>query len=385
MNTIKRILQDQERSFFLFGPRGVGKSTWMCAQYPHALWIDLLDPQTLRNFISRPERLFDLVNANPAQTVVVIDEVQKVPALLSVVHALIEEKRGIKFILSGSSARKLKRTSADLLGGRALKCSLYPFMAHELGATFSLDTALTRGMLPLVYQQQDAQKILNAYISLYLHEEIQAEGLVRNVEYFARFLEAISFSHGSLLNVTNIARECEVKRKTVENYIAILEELLLCYQIPVFTKRAKRQLIAHNKFYLFDSGVFSVLRPKGVLDSPDEIGGTALEGLVAQHLYAWNDYSDTKHVIAFWRTKSGLEVDFIVYGDLGFWAIEVKNAKHVHPTDLRGLKEFLKDYPMAKALVLYRGSERVMCDDILCIPCENFLMDLQPNCLLVAE
>ena len=156
MNTIKRIFQDQSRSFFLFGPRGVGKSTWMKSQYQNALWIDLLDPQTSRNFVARPERLFDLVNANPSQDVVVIDEVQKVPALLSIVHSLIEKKQGIKFVLSGSSARKLKQTSADLLGGRALKCNLHPFIASELGDMFSLDDALLNGMLPLVYKQQDA-------------------------------------------------------------------------------------------------------------------------------------------------------------------------------------------------------------------------------------
>ena len=221
--------------------------------------------------------------------------------------------------------------------------------------------------------------MLAAYISLYLHEEIQAEGLVRNTEKFSRFLEAISFSHGSLLNVSNIARECEVKRKTVENYLSILEDLLLCYQLPVFTKRAQRQLISHNKFYLFDSGVFSTLRPKGNLDRPEEIGGAALEGLVAQHLQAWKDYNDTKHQLAFWRTKAGLEVDFIVYGELGFWAIEVKNTKRVNSSDLRGLRAFLKDYPKAKAILLYRGTEKIISGGVLCIPCEDFLKSLKPN------
>jgi len=379
INKVKREFQDQPRSFFLFGPRGVGKSTWMRSQYKNALWVDLLDPQTFRNYTAKPERLFDLAEANPSQKVVVIDEIQKVPALLSVVHALIEKKRGIKFVLSGSNARKLKHTSANLLGGRALNCSLHPFIAYELGKDFSLESALQYGMLPLIYKQNNTQKILDAYISLYLHEEIQAEGLVRNIEYFSRFLEAISFSHGSLLNVTSVARECEVKRKTVENYIAILEELLLCYQLPVFTKRAKRKLISHKKFYLFDSGVFATLRPKGILDRPEEINGAALEGLVAQHLQAWNDYSDTKHQIAFWRTKSGLEVDFVVYGKLGFWAIEVKNTKRIHPQDLRPLKEFLSDYPMAKGILLYRGTEKIMHDNILCISCEKFLKSLKPN------
>jgi uncharacterized protein len=384
MNSIiQRAFNDQSRSFFLFGPRGVGKSTWMRSMYKDALWLDLLDPQSLRSFLARPERLFDLVAANESRNVVVIDEVQKVPALLSVVHSLIEKKRNLKFILSGSSARKLKRTSVDLLGGRALKCNLHPFIAYELGNKFSLAEALTSGMLPLVFKQETRLQMLQAYISLYLHEEIQAEGLVRNVEYFARFLEAISFSHGSLLNIANIARECEVKRKTVENYISILEELLLCYQLSVFSKKAKRQLIGHKKFYLFDSGVFSALRPRGVLDRPEEVNGLALEGLVNQHLQAWSDYSVGKQQIAFWRTKSGVEVDFIVYGNLGFWAIEVKNSKKIKTQDIQALKIFLGDYPEAKAILLYRGTEKIMQDGVLCIPCEDFLLSVKPNCPLI--
>jgi uncharacterized protein len=379
MSIIKRALQDQTRSFFLFGPRGTGKSTWMRSQYCDALWIDLLDPEILRNYIAKPERLFDLVAANPERSTVIIDEIQKVPTLLSVVHSLIEKKPNTKFILSGSSARKLKRTSADLLGGRALRCILHPFIASELGTLFSLEQALNQGLLPLIYQQEDSQKMLHAYISLYLHEEIQTEGLVRNLEQFTRFLEAISFSHASLINITNIARECEVKRKTVENYLEILDELLLSYQLPVFTKRAQRQLVAHPKFYIFDAGVFSALRPKGHLDSVEEINGAALEGLVAQHLQAWNDYSDIKHQLAFWRTKAGLEVDFIIYGQLGFWAIEVKNAKRVYPSDTKSLKAFQSDYPTAKAILLYRGTEQILVNDILCMPCEAFLLNLRPN------
>lgn len=383
MNTIARVFQDQQRSFFIFGPRGTGKSTWVHMQYSDALWIDLLDPETLRNYVAKPERLFDLIAANPTKFVVVLDEIQKVPTLLSVVHSLIEEKRNIKFILSGSSARKLKRTNADLLGGRALRCVLHPFIASELGDLFSLEKALHDGLLPLIYGQQDSQKMLHAYISLYLHEEIQAEGLFRNVENFSRFLEAISFSHASLLNITNIARECGVKRKTVENYLAILEELLLCYQLTVFTKRAQRQLVSHPKFYLFDAGVFAALRPKGHLDSPEEIDGAALEGLVAQHLYAWNDYNETKHQLAFWRTKAGVEVDFVVYGELGFWAIEVKNTKRIRPADTKSLKAFQEDYPTAKAILLYRGTEQILVNNVLCMPCENFLLNLRPNSQLI--
>lgn len=382
MTLIKRFFPVPSHSFFLFGPRGTGKSTLIKTRYPDALWIDLLRPDVLRSYLAQPERLYETVRGHQSAgspAVVVIDEVQKAPALLSIVHSLIEEKRGLQFILTGSSARKLKRTSADLLGGRALKRELHPFMAAELGENFSLSAALQDGLLPLLFAEKNPRDILQAYIQLYLQEEIQAEGLVRNLEYFSRFLEAISFSHASLLNITNIARECAIKRKTVENYVAILEELLLAFQLPVFSKRAQRELTTHPKFYLFDAGVFTALRPRGPLDQPDEIGGAALEGLVAQHLKAWIDYGSEQYTLNFWRTRSGLEVDFVIYGPQGFWAIEVKNSKRVQPQDTKSLEAFLVDYPMAKAILLYRGEEYLQKKNVLCIPCADFLKQLKPN------
>lgn len=379
MSLINRFFVSPERSFFLFGPRGTGKSTWLKNRFPQALYIDLLSPSVLQSYLAQPARLNELIHDYPDKKIVVIDEVQKAPSLLSIVHQEIERKQGIQFILTGSSPRKLKQTSSDLLGGRALKRELHPFMAAELGELFSLEKALTQGLLPLVTGQADAYDILHAYVSLYVHEEIQMEGLVRHIESFARFLEVISFSHGSLLNVSNIARECAVKRKTVENYILILESLLLAYQVPVFSKRAQRELSAHPKFYLFDSGVYHTLRPRGLLDHPGEIGGASLEGIVAAHLRAWNDYSIAKNAISFWRTRSGVEVDFIVYGPMGFWAIEVKNTKQVSNADVKPLNIFLMDYPEATAILLYRGTECFRRGKVLCMPCEAFLKALRPN------
>jgi uncharacterized protein len=379
MRIIKRLFQEPSQSYFLFGPRGTGKSTLMRTRHEDAIWVDLLKPEVFRNYLARPERLDELIKGNPHQTTVVIDEVQKAPDLLSVVHSVIEEKRKIKFILTGSSARKLKKTSSNLLGGRGLKRVLHPFIAAELEKDFSLQKALHDGMLPLILKSSDPQDALQAYISLYLHEEIQAEGLTRNLENFSRFLETVSFSHGSLLNITNIARECAIKRKTVENYIGILDDLLLAFQLPVFSNRAQRELSVHPKFYLFDAGVYRILRPKGVLDRTEEIDGAALEGLVAQHLRAWNDYSAEKCTLSFWRTRSGVEVDFIVYGPNKFWAIEVKNSRNIYSQDTKSLEAFLQDYPMAKALLLYRGSERIQQKNVLCLPCEDFLLQLKPD------
>lgn len=385
MTFIQRFFNKPNQSFFLFGPRGTGKSTLVKACYPEALWIDLLDPETLRSYSARPERLFDIVRGSPEKNIVVIDEVQKVPSLLSVAHALIEEKKGLQFILTGSSSRKIKQAGADLLAGRALNRQLHPFVAAELGDAFSLEKALQVGLLPVLIGAPNPSDALQAYVGLYLKEEIQAEGLVRNLESFSRFLEIISFSHGAILNVTNIARECEVKRKTVENYIEILEDLLLAYKLPVFTKRAQREMSAHAKLYLFDAGVFRALRPKGPLDRVEEAEGVALEGLVAQHLQAWNDYSTEKHDLAFWRTRSGLEVDFVVYGARGFWAIEVKNSTKVHSIDTKSLEAFLVDYPMAKGILLYRGKERLQQKGILCLPVDEFLMAMRPDKILWEE
>lgn len=379
MQLIQRFFTPPNRSFFLLGPRGTGKSTLMKSLFADALWLDLLKPDVLRNYLASPERLYDLVAGNPNQKIIVIDEVQKAPSLLTVVHDLIEQQRELCFILTGSSARKIKKAGADLLGGRALNRHLHPFMAAELGAQFSLEAALTKGLLPLATAQIDAQDILQAYVNLYLQEEIQAEGLVRNLENFTRFLEVCAFSHASLLNVTNLARECAVKRKTVENYLNILEDLLLAFRLPVFTQRAQRELVGHPKFYLFDTGIFKTLRLTGPLDSTDEINGAALEGLVAQHLRAWIDYSSEKYSLSYWRTRSGLEVDFIIYGPQGLWAIEVKNSKQISPQDFKGLKAFREDYPVAQGILLYRGEECLRRDDIWCIPCEQFLKKLRPD------
>ncbi len=212
-----------------------------------------------------------------------------------------------------------------------------------------------------------------------MHEEVRMEGFIRKVDDFSRFLEVISFSHAAILNVTNIARESEVKRKTVENYLSILEDLLLSFQVPVFSHQAKRDLIKHSKFYIFDAGVFQMLRPKHFGDGPRTHLGPALEGIVAQHLRAWNDYSDETHLIAYWRTRSGLEVDFVVYGTKNFCAIEVKNAAKILPDDTKALEVFLTDYPEATAILLYRGNIKLRVGRVWCFPVEDWLLALKPN------
>ncbi len=379
MQFISRFFKAPKQSYFLFGPRGTGKSTWLKEQYSNALWIDLLNLDVLRTYLAAPERLRAVVAPLPDNSVIVIDEVQKIPEILSEVHALIEEKRGLQFILTGSSARKLKRVGVDLLAGRALLKHMPPFFAGELGELFDLKQALEIGMVPLILLSESPQEVLQSYAGMYLKEEVQSEGLVRQIGDFARFLEVISFSHAAQINLANIARECEVSRKTVENYLQILEDLLLAFTLPVFSQRAQRALSQHPKLYIFDAGVFVSLRPQNLGDKPTDIQGAALEGLVAQHIKAWINTQVANYQMNFWRTKAGLEVDFIVFGPLGFWAIEVKNGSKIHPQDLRGLEEFKKDYPECTPLLLYRGTTKMVQNGILCIPCEEFLLQVHPE------
>ena len=226
--------------FFLLGPRRTDKTLWCNHEFPNALRIDLPDPATLRQLSARPERLRELVDANPRTKQIFIDEIQKLPELLEVVHLLIEKKTGHQFVLTGSSARKLRRGGANLLGGRAAEKHLHPYMAAELGRNFTLNSALQHGMLPFIWFAQDPNALLSAYNGLYLREEVQMEGLVRNIGSFARFLEAMSYSHGSVLNLASVARDCHANRKTTEGYLEVIEDLLLGFRINVFTRRAKK-------------------------------------------------------------------------------------------------------------------------------------------------
>lgn len=380
MEFVPRLFTAPKGSFFLLGPRGTGKSRWTRAMFPKALVLDLLDPATERRFVARPEALEAIVEGMERPGVVVIDEIQKAPSLLDVVHLLIERRRGWRFVLTGSSARKLRRGGVNLLAGRAANAEFFPFLAAELGMAFSLADALRLGLVPGVRASADPSHALAAYGALYVREEVQAEALVRNVGDFARFMEALSFSQGSQLNVANVARECEVERKTAAGYVGILEDLLIAERLPPFTRRAQRALATHPKFYWFDTGVYRSLRPAGPLDRPEEIEGVALEGLVWQHLRAWKGWGlPARREVAFWRTRRGVEVDFVVHSEEELVALEVKNTGRVRERDLASLVTFRTDYPEARAALLYRGTERLVERGVLCVPVESFLRRLRPG------
>ncbi|MBI4248070.1 MAG: ATP-binding protein [Elusimicrobia bacterium] len=362
------------KSFFLFGPRGTGKTWWVRATFPKAAYVDLLESRAYNDLLADPQRLEQYIPKERG-ALVIIDEVQRIPALLNEAHRLIE-RQGLRFILTGSSARKLRRGSANLLGGRALTRAMHPLTAAELGTDFRLKHSLEWGQLPNACTDRDPGSFLESYVKTYLREEVLQEGLTRNLGGFTRFLEAASFSQGSVLNIANVAQECAVHRKVVENYFSILEDLLIGVRVPAFTKRAKRRLVLHPKFYYFDVGIYRTLRPKGPLDSPQEIEGTALESLVFQELRALRDNAGLKLDLFYWRSATGLEVDFILYGEDGFTALEIKRTNKIRETDLKGLRAFLTDYPSAKAICLYLGERRMRYQNIQALPLEEALRDL---------
>lgn len=368
------IKSPKDKSFFLFGPRGTGKTTWVKSSFTKALYLDLLEAELFNDLMANPQRLENFIPKN-FNDWVVIDEVQRIPELLNEVHRLIEKNK-YKFILTGSSARKIRRKGVNLLAGRALSCHLYPLTTGELGKDFNLSRSLAYGQLPCVYTEENPKAYLESYIKTYLEEEIRYEGLARNLGAFSRFLEAASFSQGSILNISSVARDCGVERKVVENYFTILEDLLIAYKIPVFSKRAKRRLAAHPKFYFFDAGIYRTLRPSGPLDLPEEIEGHAFETLFLQELLAINAYFELGYDIFYWMTANNIEVDFVLYGNKGIKAFEIKRTGKITGSMLRGLKAFQKDYPGAKLYFIYGGERRLRDGDIEIIPINNALKEL---------
>ncbi len=370
-----RIFKEPKQSYFLFGPRGTGKTSWVRARYPNAVYIDLLEDEIFRRLLARPGSLSDFF---PRQkpSIVVIDEVQKVPAVLDEVHRLIEKER-IQFALTGSSARKLRKESSNLLAGRALTCAFHPLTAREMGDDFNLSRALRFGMLPMAATSKDPKRYLESYVKTYLKEEVEHEGLARRLGSFARFLETASFSHAALLSHSQIASEAQINRKVVEDYFSILRDLMLSHELPVFSRRAKRELMVKRKFYFFDAGLYRVLRPMGPLDSDSELTGPAFEGLCVQELWALNDYLRTGYGFFHWRTRLHEEVDLVLYGENGFLAFEFKSSSRLRDQDFKNLELFGADYPEAERLIVYGGKENRFFRGIRVIGAEKFFREAE--------
>lgn len=343
-----------KQSFFLWGARQTGKSSFLTTQYPHSLYFDLLDMQVLLRYTQSPYLFREELLKQPAEKLalpIIVDEIQKVPALLNEIHLLIE-KQQLQFILCGSSARKLRTQSTNLLGGRAWVYHFYPLVYPEI-PNFNLLQALQHGLLPKHYLSSSIyiQKYLQAYIDVYLTDEIRNEGLVRNLAGFSRFLEMAGLCNGEMINMSNIARDCHVSRNTVEGYFQILIDTMLGNFIYPYHKKIKRDLlVAIPKFYFFDVGVANYLAHRELSKLKGDIAGKSLEHYILMELMAYRGLRQKRFDIQYWRTKTGLEVDFIL-GDASV-AIEIKISEQVHAQDLRGLSAFCEEHPNTKAIVV---------------------------------
>ena len=364
-------------SFFLWGPRQTGKSTLLRKKYPDGRWLDLLKSEEFRRYVARPELLRQELEAEgprPGRQIV-IDEIQKVPALLDEVHWLIENRR-LHFALCGSSARKVKHGAANLLGGRANRYELHGLTAGELGPEFDLDRMLNHGYLPRIYQASRPRGMLNAYVADYLKEEVAAEGLVRNLPTFSNFLDVAALGDGEIVNFSTIARECGVSSHTTKSHFQILEDTLLGRWLPAYRKRPKRRVIGSPKFYFVDVGVVNRLARRGDLYPGSELYGKAFENWVFHELSAFVSYRELELPLSYWRLASGIEVDFVL-GDMQI-AIEAKSGAKITRDHLKGLRSLVEDHPRVKQrIVVCREPRARKTDDgIEILPATAFVQRL---------
>jgi predicted AAA+ superfamily ATPase len=383
---IPRVLEidlPPRQSAFLWGPRKCGKTTLLKAKFKDSLYFDLLETDLYLDLMKRPAILRERLLAADKKSLalpIIIDEVQKIPLILDEVHALIENQ-GLSFILCGSSARKLRHGRANLLGGRAWRYRLLPLTVAEVessGVEFDLLKGLGQGMIPGHYLTTHPKRTLTVYIHDYLKEEIQAEGLTRNLPAFSRFLDAVAFSHGEIINYSSIARACGVDSKTVREYFQILEDTLVAYRIDPYVKRRHRDvIISAPKFYLFDVGVAGSLCARTINETRGAEFGRGFEHLVLMELVAYFAYREIDQPISYWRTKSGLEVDFVL-GD-GAVAVEVKGTSQVDNRDLRSTVSFAEEYKPKKTFVVCDEVAKRRVGQVLIIPWREFLKELWRN------
>ena len=340
-----------EDTFFLWGPRQTGKSTLLKERYPEARWLDLLKADEFRRYSDNPELLRQeiILDGPPPGNQIVVDEVQKVPALLDEAHWLIEN-RGVQFALCGSSARKVRHGAANLLGGRALRFELHGLVAAELGDAFDLTQVLNHGYLPRMVEVARPRQRLDAYIANYLREEVAAEGLVRNLPAFSGFLTAAALTDGEIVNFTNLAADCGVSSHTARSHFEILEDTLLGRWLPAYRKRPKRRLVTAPKFYFADVGVVNRLAKRGALAPGGELYGKAFENWVFHELAAYLAYQEIDAGLAYWRLAGGTEVDFVL-GDMQL-AVEAKASEKIVARHLKGLRTLAQEHPNAERRVV---------------------------------
>ena len=370
---LPRILKAPEQSFFLLGPRGSGKSTWLRAIFPDAHVIDLLSEETYHRMLASPGLFADQLRAISTGSWVVVDEVQRLPGLLNEVHRFIETKR-LRFVLCGSSARKLKRADVNLLAGRALHRSMHPFVPEEMGANFDLEEALRFGLMPIIWDSNEKDEVLSAYARLYLKEEIQAEALVRNLPGFARFLPLAALFHGQTINVSNIARESGVARTTVAGYLSILEETLLCFRLPAYEAKLRLRERKLPKWYWCDPGIVRSMKRVSGSVAPEE-RGALFEGMVAQLLRAYKDYRGLCDQMYYWAPsgRSGSEVDFLLAKGKKLVAVEVKSGNTYTESWCKGLRVVAQLKGLRRRIIVYpRGPVLQTKDGIEVMPLHQF-------------
>jgi len=373
---IKRILNlDNEHndSTFIWGARQVGKTTLIRNAYPKAVYYDLLQAKEFERLQRNPSLLADDLAILDDGDTVIIDEIQKIPQLLDEVHSLIFNNN-IRFILSGSSPRKLKRLGANLLGGRALKEILYPLVSAEI-PDFDIYKAVRYGTLPRHYLISDPWKRLGAYIGVYLNEEIREEALSRNLRIFSRFMEIAAFSNGEIVVYKNIAQDCGIDYRTVSNYFEVLEDTLVGYLIPSFSHTQKRRSIIAPKFYYFDVGIANYLRNRRHIQPGSTDFGHSFEHYIIQELIAYLGYNEKKEQLSYWRTSSGYEVDAII--GVGRIAIEIKATDEIQSRHTKGLKAFQEEFPNCRLIaVSFDSRPRITNNDVEVYPATTFLKKL---------
>ncbi|MBT3257284.1 MAG: ATP-binding protein [Deltaproteobacteria bacterium] len=348
-----RILKAPKQSFFLLGPRGSGKSTWLKSMFSDAHVIDLLSEETFQRLLINPGQFANELRTIPPGGWVIVDEVQRLPNLLNEVHRFMEEKR-LNFVLCGSSARKLKRAGVNLLAGRALRRAMHPFVPEEVGPQFDLEECIEHGSLPIVWDSPDKRETLSAYAQLYLKEEIQGEALVRNLPGFARFLPIAAIFHAQNINVSNIAREAGVARTTVTGYLDILEETLLCFRLPAFEPRLRVRERKLPKWYWCDPGIVRAMKRAQGKPGPEE-RGPLFEGMVAQLLRAYRDYKEAFDEMYYWAPSSGsrVEVDFIIDRGSELIALEAKSGKTFKEAWCKGLRALAPLEGIHRRIIVY--------------------------------
>jgi predicted AAA+ superfamily ATPase len=382
---LTRLFHLPDHSFFLFGPRGTGKTTWLRHILPDALWFDLLRTQTFLALTRQPESFRQQIEARPKGNWVVVDEIQRLPSLLNEVHALIAERgHAYRFALSGSSARKLKRLDVNLLAGRVINRQFFPLTAAELNYEFDLDRILRFGLLPQIHVEPDfALDVLEAYVANYIREEIQQEAVVRNLDSFSRFLEVAALMNGQIANVSGLARDCAVARPTVQGYFAALIDTLIGFWLPAWRKRAKVKEVASPKFYLFDPGVVRALagRLREPLDATER--GFLLETWILHELRTAMATQDTGGQLHYWRTPSGSEVDFVWTRAAHAIGVEVKAATTWRNEYGASLKSLMAQGSLQAAYGVYTGDVELKDGPIQVLPIRRFLKELASGSILV--